>query len=43
LWASWRVRVEVRGNINATLLQKPMDVSQFAQFIAVCRRVKVDT
>src|SRR5262249_12169778 len=29
LWASCRVRVEVRGDINSTLLQKPMDVSQF--------------
>src|SRR5262249_62228996 len=29
LWASCSVRVEVRGDINSTLLQKPMDVSQF--------------
>src|SRR5262249_49605387 len=29
LWASCKVRVEVRGDINSTLLQKPMDVSQF--------------
>src|SRR5262249_9164725 len=40
LWASCKVRVEVRGDINSTLLQKPMDVSQFWR--RYCHRVRIN-